>query len=265
MWWASHRQAGVVQSPARQPWSRVVRARRWSGVTSRRRRPTSRITDPPRVTIRPMWLSQSSRSRSDRGIWVPSSEFADPGVPVLRVSRSTWMSTWGVWRIPVSWSWWARKNSAIATNASACLTDSGRVGVPSGSSVVARRRACSRVAPATGCSSPLRIRVPEARALTWSPWRGSGGSVSMQCVGVALPAGHHPLDVADGEFEQGGDQFRFMLGEQRQRVGREVGDDGVDLPTGQLAAWRRRRPSPAAGAGSGRHVRGGRRRGGTAR
>ena len=30
-----------------------------------------------------MWQSQSSRSSSDRGIWVPSTEFAAPGVAVF--------------------------------------------------------------------------------------------------------------------------------------------------------------------------------------
>ena len=96
MWWAWHRQAGMSQSPARQPRSRTVRARRWSGVTRRRRRPTSRITDPPRVTIRPMWHSQSSRSSSERGIWVPSPNSLTPGLPVEGVEVDVDLDVGGV-------------------------------------------------------------------------------------------------------------------------------------------------------------------------
>ena len=57
----------------------------------------------------------------------------------------------------------------------------------------------------------------------------------MQGFGVTLPAGHHLLDMTDRELEQGGDQLRLMLGEQADGGRGEVGDDGVDLPAGQLA------------------------------
>ena len=60
MWWASHQWAGMSQPGSTQVRSRAARERRSAGVIRRVRRPTSRTSESPRMTIRPIAASHAN-------------------------------------------------------------------------------------------------------------------------------------------------------------------------------------------------------------
>ena len=72
------------------------------------------------------------------------------------------------------------------------------------------------------------------------PWAGSGLG-SRLAVALFPPGPHGGGDVAHRQVDQGGQHHGFVVGEQPDGVGVEVGGDGLDLAAGQHPVPPRRR------------------------
>ena len=181
-----------------------------------------------------MWQSQSSRSSSDRGIWVPSANSLTPGLPVEGVEVDVDVDVGGVADagvvVVVGEEELGQGHQGVGVF-DRQRAGRGAVGVVGGGEA----QGVFEGGPGDGVEFTVEDPGPGGEGADVEAVAGFGGFGFDQGVGVAAPAGHHRFDVADGELDQGGDQFRFVLGEQCDGGRGELGDDGVDLPAGQLA------------------------------